>query len=151
MNSKNIILVITFLAIAISGWFYVKSLQVQSTSSSSDGPAATPNVVVTPVASPSAGVDSELNEKNLVKLNSQGFSPQTLTIKVGESVTWVNQDSTDRQANSDPHPAHTIYAPLNTIGFLKVGEKRLLSFPAKGVYKFHDHLYPQFTGSIVVE
>lgn len=88
---------------------------------------------------------------NLVTNGINGFTPETVTIKVGDSVTWVNSDLKNHTVNSDPHPSHTAYPSLNTIGLLKPGEKKSLVFPTKGTYGYHDHLNPSHTGTIIVE
>src|SRR5579859_1633009 len=41
-----------------------------------------------------------------VTLTANGFSPQVLTIKHGQTATWVNNSGTQATINSDPHPTH---------------------------------------------
>ena len=99
----------------------------------------------------SGATDSAMMEKNVVKISSAGFLPKEITIKKGEEVTWVNEDSSGHQVNSAIHPTHQIYPPLNSVGLLESGEKKSLSFPDAGVYKYHDHLNPTLFGSVTVE
>ncbi len=86
-----------------------------------------------------------------VTMSSSGFSPQDVTVSPGQQITWVNKDADPHQVASDPHPTHTSYPPLNTIGLLNSGDKKSLSFPDPGVYKYHDHLNPSFKGSVTVK
>lgn len=88
--------------------------------------------------------------KNIVTITSAGFIPQSITVKAGDTVSWVNQDSKSHAVNSAVHPTHLVYPPLN-LGNLKPGEEKSLSFPEAGTYKYHDHLNPSLTGSVVVE
>ncbi|MDP3733537.1 MAG: cupredoxin domain-containing protein [Candidatus Daviesbacteria bacterium] len=88
--------------------------------------------------------------KNIVTITTSGFIPQSITVKAGETVTWINQDSANHAVNSVVHPTHLVYTPLN-LGNLKPGEEKPLSFPEAGTYKYHDHLNPSSTGSVVVE
>lgn len=98
-----------------------------------------------------SATESAMMEKNVVKISSAGFLPKDITIKAEEEVTWVNEDSSDHQVNSAVHPTHQLHPPLNSVGLLKSGEKKSLSFPDTGVYKYHDHLNPTLFGSVTVE
>lgn len=146
--SRNVIigiaLVILFL---IAGWYYLQSQKGQP---AYGPPTPTPKTTEerqtpTTEATPSAA------SENLVEVQSLGFSPKDITVKVGESVTWINQDTESHQVNSAVHPTHLLYPPLNTVGLLNPGEKKSLSFPKVGTYKYHDHLNPSLTGSVTVE
>lgn len=95
----------------------------------------------TPTASTSATV---------ISINNTGFTPQTVTIKAGETVTWVNTDTTTHNVSSAIHPTHLLYPPLN-LGTIKTGGSQSLSFPIAGSYKYHDHIYPKLSGTIVVQ
>ena len=43
-------------------------------------------------------------------------SPSTVSITVGQSVTFVNNDSRSHELASDPHPAHTNCPSINALG-----------------------------------
>lgn len=91
-----------------------------------------------------------VKEETVVKVTSTGFSPKTVTIKAGESVTWMNDDTAVHAVNSAVHPTHQVYPPLN-LGNIQAGEKLSLTFPTAGTYKYHNHLNPSLTGSVTVE
>lgn len=122
-------------------WLLTGSKKTAPNPSPASAPAASQET-----ASPSAEVS-----QNVVNILSSGFMPQTITVKAGESVTWVNEDSVSHQVNSAPHPTHTNYPPLNTVGLIKAGESKSLAFPDAGSFKYHDHLNPSLTGTVVVE
>lgn len=88
--------------------------------------------------------------EDTVTLTADGFSPATLTVKVGTKVTWSNQGGVDATVNSSPHPAHTDYPPLN-LGSLPNGGTVSLTFDKPGTYKYHNHLKPSQFGTIVVQ
>ncbi len=148
MPQKNLaIAAVVLLVILLGGYFLVKprgsaNLQVSPSPTESVAPRQTTQ----PTASPSAAFN-----QTTISVSADGFSPADVKIKAGESVTWVNNDSASHQVNSNPHPTHTGYPPLNTIGLLKSGESKSLTFPASGKYGFHDHLNPSFKGSVTVE
>ena len=145
MSSRNLVIGVIVVLVALVGWYYIQSQkgQVPQVPTVETQPETTP---ATTSASPTEEV-----EENVVTITSSGFSPQNITVKAGESVTWINQDTSDHQVNSVVHPTHLVYPPLNTVGLLKPGGKKSLSFPDKGTYKYHDHLNPSLTGSVTVE
>jgi plastocyanin len=91
-----------------------------------------------------------VSEQNIVTITENGFSPSMLTIKTGESVTWQNKSGVRATVNSDPHPTHTDYEPLN-LGEFSDGESLNLTFDTPGTYSYHNHLNSSQTGTIAVE
>lgn len=89
-------------------------------------------------------------QQNTVTLTQNGWEPGTLTIKAGETVTWVNKSGEDATVNSNPHPTHTDYAPLN-LGSLSNNNSLSLQFPKSGTYGYHNHLNPSEAATIVVQ
>lgn len=114
------------------------------------GQSQTP--IVEPSASPvTAPTSSEAPQsQNTVTLTSNGFSPATLTIKAGSSVTWVNKSGETATVNSDPHPIHTAYPPLN-LGSFSDGATLSLTFDKPGSFGYHNHLQPSEKGTIIVQ
>ncbi|MCL4366879.1 cupredoxin domain-containing protein [Patescibacteria group bacterium] len=88
--------------------------------------------------------------KNVVILDSSGFSPATLTIKAGFTVIWKNNSGQSATVNSDPHPIHTDYPPLN-LGTFPNGGTLQLTFDKPGTYGYHNHLNPNEKGTIIVQ
>lgn len=101
-----------------------------------------------PTSSPTGSIQQQ--SQNTVTLTSDGFSPATLTIKAGETVTWENKSGEAATVNSDPHPVHTNYAPLN-LGNFPDGGTLSLTFDKPGTYGYHNHLNPSERGTITVE
>lgn len=145
MSSRNLTIGAIVVLVIVVGWYFMQSQTAQA-------PTPAPQVT-TEEASPSTSEATEAAamEENVVKISSSGFVQKDITIKAGGTVTWMNEDSEDHQVNSAPHPTHTTYKPLNTVGLLKAGEKKALMFPDAGTYKYHDHLNPSLTGSVIVE
>lgn len=94
----------------------------------------------------------ETLETAQVGLTNQGFSPQTITIKVGQSVVWTNQDTLSRQIAADPHPVHENLAGFTVSEPLQSGDSFSFTFDEKGTYTFHDESKPlEFKGTVIVE
>jgi plastocyanin len=98
-----------------------------------------------------------------VLITSSGFIPSTLTIKVGDTVTFVNKDSKPHWPASDFHPTHRLYpgSGIEKCGSgeeifdackgLSPGETFSFTFKYRGTWTYHDHLYPYLTGTIIVQ
>ena len=71
------------------------------------------------------------------------FSPQTLTIKVGDTVTWTNQDSIRHDIKSNDGDFYSI--PLNQ------GESYSFTFSQPGTFEYRCGLHPTMKGTIIVE
>ncbi|MEK7617102.1 MAG: cupredoxin domain-containing protein [Patescibacteria group bacterium] len=145
MSSRNLTIGVIVVLVILAGWYFLQSQKAQA-------PSPAPQVT-TEEASPSTSEATETAqmEKNVVTISSSGFMPQNITIKAGDTISWMNEDSESHQVQSAVHPTHQLYPPLNTVGLLKSGEKKSLSFPDAGTYKYHDHLNPSLTGSVTVE
>ena len=86
----------------------------------------------------------------IVTANASGFVPQTLTIKAGTKVVWMNKSGDVVTVNSAVHPTHLVYPPLN-LGEFGDRSSVQLGFDKPGTYSYHNHLNPSKTGTIVVE
>jgi plastocyanin len=85
-----------------------------------------------------------------VTLTPSGFDPQTVTIAKGTKVIWINKSGQTATVNSDPHPIHTAYPPLN-LGVFSDGSSLSLVFDQPGTYGYHNHLNPSEFGKIIVK
>lgn len=113
----------------------------------------TQQVTTRPSVSPSSSqtaTPSTTTQQHLVTLTPNGFSPTNLTIKAGSTVTWTNNSGQPATVNSDPHPTHTDYPPLN-LGQFANGGTLSLTFTKPGTYGYHNHLNPSERGSIIVQ
>ncbi len=99
-----------------------------------------------------AMVDKEktVMTETVVSITSSGFSPASVTIRAGETVKWVNNDTSVQNVLSAIHPTHQVYPPLN-LGNIQPGGSVSLKFPTAGTYKYHNHLKPTLTGSVTVQ
>ena len=78
-------------------------------------------------------------------------NPSTVTVSVGQSVTFVNNDSVSHNMASDPHPIHTACPEINVIGVLLPGQSRATSpFTSVKDCGYHDHNTLGTTGMIRV-
>jgi plastocyanin len=77
-----------------------------------------------------------------VSIRDFAFSPRTVEIRVGDSVTWTNRDSV----------AHTATARNGSFdtGLLEDGESAAIRFTVAGTYRYVCTPHPDMTGTVVV-
>jgi plastocyanin len=81
-------------------------------------------------------------ENAAVKIANFTFSPQTITVKAGTTVTWTNEDDIP----------HTVVSPPNIRSKpLDTDDKFSFTFTTPGTYKYFCSLHPHMTGTIVVQ
>ena len=87
---------------------------------------------------------------NIIHITKNGFEPQSLTINLGDTVTFENTDSEDHWPASNIHPTHEIYPEFDPKKPIKPGESWEFKFEKTGEWRLHDHLRPQLNGKIKV-
>jgi plastocyanin len=90
-----------------------------------------------------------------ITIGSNGaVSPSSVSITVGQSVTFINNSGSSHEIASDPHPAHTSCPSINALGIIGNGQTKLTnSFGGAGTCTFHDHGQPDnnsLKGSITI-
>ena len=107
----------------------------------------------------------EVQINDVIEMTSSGFTPSTLTISKGDTVTWINKDKEEHWPASAIHPYHTVYpgsdikkcgtAEESTIfdacRGLAEGESYSFTFNSVGTWGYHDHLTGGLFGKIIVE
>jgi len=73
------------------------------------------------------------------------FSPASLPIQNGTTVTWTNQDTAPHQPTSDSGPVSFSSDPLAQ------GASFIFMFTTPGTYTYHCAIHPSMTGTIVVQ
>lgn len=100
-----------------------------------------------------------------VEITADGFTPATLSISQGDTVTFINKDIEKHWPASNIHPTHTKYpgSGIDKCGTLdeyyifdachglEEGEQYSFPFDEIGTWKYHDHLNPEIKGTIIVE
>jgi len=100
-----------------------------------------------------------------IAYTSNGYSPKTVTISVGDTVTFVNESGRDTWPASDIHPTHTLYPDsakskcgtaeedsiFDSCGGVAPGDSWSFTFTEAGAWGFHDHLRANHKGTVTVE
>ncbi len=130
------------------------------------GPKATAPVVTEPATNtqssaaqgPTVSASLSIGEAAITATDS-GFSPSTITIKKGTTVTFKNESSMNVWPAANPHPIHTSYpegggcigSAFDACRGLAPGESWSFTFNDVGSWGFHDHLHPRDTGKVIVQ
>jgi len=113
-------------------------------------PVATPSARATAASSPSGTQGGSQPEAVTVRFTDDGFSPQTVTVKSGQSITFTNDSDRTVEPSSDPHPTHTTNPQLN-VGDLAPGQSKTITPTRTGSWGMHDHLQPSLKLTVVVQ
>ena len=85
----------------------------------------------------------ETPQSNAVDITGFAFSPETLTISVGDTVTWTNKESATHTATADGGEFDS--------GNLGNGDTFSHTFTAAGTYTYYCKIHTSMTATIIVE
>jgi len=88
---------------------------------------------------------AQASEARDVTINNYTFSPGTLTVPLGTTVTWTNRDNEVHTVTADDAPPTFKSAGLDT------DDSFSFTFNKAGTYPYHCALHPHMTGKIVVQ
>ena len=100
-----------------------------------------PSGMGTPAASPVTG---STEESVAVEINGFAFSPASVTIPVGGSVTWTNIESA-------PHTATAQDRAVLQSGTLEQNASFTQTFTTAGTYEYFCEFHANMTGTVIVE
>lgn len=90
------------------------------------------------------------NELNVIYTN-EGFTPKEIKIKKGEKIKFINLSDRKMWVASNNHPEHDIYPEFDQKEITLRGTEYEFTFEKIGNWGYHNHLYSNHTGTIIVE
>lgn len=87
----------------------------------------------------------------IVKMTANGFEPQEITLDTNSAVIFINEDKVQHWPASDIHPTHDLYPEFDPKRPIEPGKDWAFKPKRAGEFKFHDHLFPHFRGTLMVE
>lgn len=172
VNTNTIIAIVVIIIIVIGGLFLLQrestdpvveeavdeeAGEVEETGGSTSAETPAPGA---------AGVEEMVvSSTPTVTYTNNGYSPSSVTINTGETVTFVNENSRDMWPATVIHPTHTVYpdSSIQKCGTSEAdsifdactgitpGNSWSFTFDEVGDWRYHDHLQPSQTGTIVVQ
>jgi plastocyanin len=131
---NKIVIAVLVLAVIVGGGYLL--LQSQKTTS----PSTAQNVTTQNKTETNM---EEGAEEAKVTISNFSFSPETVKVKVGGSVTWTNNDSVSHTVTADNGEFNT--DPINK------GQSTTLTFDQKGTFTYHCTPHPNMQATVVVE
>ncbi|MEK7531493.1 MAG: hypothetical protein AAB545_00990 [Patescibacteria group bacterium] len=96
----------------------------------------------------SAPIETKTPKTLAVTYTDSGFTPNTLEIHVGDSVTFAKEGLKVMWVASAPHPVHTDFPAFDQ---KKTGDSYTFTFTKIGTFKYHNHVAPGNNGIITVK
>ena len=84
------------------------------------------------------------SKQNRIEIKDFAFNPQTLTVKSGEKVTWINRDD-------EPHTVVSVEKQFKKSTALDTDQEFTITAGAPGTYTYFCSVHPKMTGTIIVE
>lgn len=126
------IIVIVVIAVAVGGYFWYINAYPPATST---GTSTYPNT------STNTSTNMAPQTTNTITISNYSFNPNSTTVPVGTTVTWMNNDSTTHTVTSDAFASPDI-APNSSYQH---------TFSAAGTYSYHCSIHPSMTGTVIVK
>jgi len=84
------------------------------------------------------------DSSNTVSIDNFTFTPKTLTVKAGTTVSWTNHDDI-------PHGIASSENVFKKSAALDTDDSYSFTFTAPGTYQYFCYIHPHMVGTIVVE
>lgn len=157
MNNKLFIGLIVLAAGALVGWFVfggnVPSVGNLTGTQSQESP--TPSQSGAPSYEESTGTGTMEDKggvaaRTVVTFTDTGFAPETVTVKQGVTVTFVNESTKGMWVASAVHPTHQLLPGFDQLASVGNGGTYEYAFVKVGTWKYHNHVNPTETGTVMV-
>lgn len=89
---------------------------------------------------------TETKPENTIEITNFSFSPETMIIKKGTTVTWINNDPTQHNVVFDDESAGRV----EDSKLMSKGEMVQFTFDTVGDFPYHCAPHPYMTGSVKV-
>lgn len=146
MNKNYLVWGVVLLVVVLAGYYMMKGYS-KPTEQTQNQTVTTETTSPTTVATTSG----EVMTKATVDYTDSGFTPKSITVKVGTTVTWTNKASDKMWVASAPHPTHTDLPGFDQLGSVAKDGTYSYTFKKVGNWKYHNHLDPKDYGIVVVQ
>lgn len=159
MNSKVLVGLVVLLVGVAAGWYFLQGTKPAPYTpvSREEGvvettPATEPQVTLS-AEPPATGGGTEkgvVTGKVSVTYGAGGFAPNSVSVKKGATVVWTNQSQGGMRVASAVHPTHQLLPGFDQLKSVSVGGTYEYTFEKVGTWKYHNHVAPADTGTVVV-
>ena len=83
-------------------------------------------------------------KQDRIEIKDFAFNPQTITVKSGAKVTWINRDE-------EPHTIVSVEKQFKKSTALDTDQEFTITTGTPGTYNYFCSVHPKMTGIIIVE
>ena len=87
--------------------------------------------------------NSTNSKQNTIEIKDFAFNPQTITVKSGQPITWINRDE-------EPHTVVSVEKQFKKSSALDTDQSFTITAGTPGTYTYFCSVHPKMTGTIVV-
>ena len=91
-----------------------------------------------------ANTGSTSASENKIEIKDFAFNPQTITVKAGDKITWINRDE-------EPHTVVSVEKQFKKSSALDTDQQFTITAGAPGTYTYYCSVHPKMTGTIIVK
>ena len=102
------------------------------------------NLAISALAGEMKDVDATGTKQNKIEIKDFAFNPQTITVKSGDKITWINRDE-------EPHTVVSVGKKFQRSSGLDTDQEFSIIADAPGTYEYFCSVHPKMTGTIVVK
>ena len=124
--NKYVLLVILVVGL-VGGVYFLTSNDERSTSNTNEAPT-----------SPTSNLSDD--EVVVVTYTSEGFEPNNVTVKVGDTVRFKNENDKRMWVASNIHPIHSVYSEVDQFFGSGKNSSYDFTFEQLGNWEYHNHL-----------
>ncbi len=157
MNNKIVVGLLVLLVGVGAGWYFLQGGKTapemkQDARFTETTPAAEPTVTLGSEGSATGatGAAVEKGGAAAVSYGTDGFMPKSVTVKKGSVVRWINQSQDGMWVASAVHPTHQLLPGFDQLKSVNNGGTYEYTFVKVGTWKYHMHLNPSDTATVVV-
>ena len=158
MGMKTILTWVVILVVVVGGIFLLVSNDTKNN--------VEEDVVDTTMPVPAPGNEDVeemiVNDSgNVVTYTKGGFSPKEITVKKGETVTFINESSGDMWVASAIHPTHSLYpkkrrsdclgSSFDQCKAVEAETSWSFTFDVEGKHGYHNHVRSSDSGKVIVK
>ncbi len=157
--NKTILWGIIILVGVAAGWMYFNgdlNLYRTNRKTSPKTSESTPlgdgsTAIITDEASITGDTKGGVGDQFLFTFTDSGFQPKELTVKKGDTVSFVNQSASAMWVASAVHPTHQVLPGFDQKKSVGKGGTYMYTFEKAGTWKFHNHMAPEMVGTVIVK
>ncbi|MBI5369712.1 hypothetical protein HZA85_00770 [Candidatus Uhrbacteria bacterium] len=160
MNRNSTGVIIVLIIVVAGGWYFLSDTKVKAP----DTQTPTTNQMPVIGSTTTEMVVETAPSNATVAYTEQGFSPKSIAVTLGTSVTFVNQSSGGMWVASAAHPTHIVYSgtslsqhcpdttssAFDACAAVASGDSFSFTFNKEGAWKYHNHMDASQTGVVIV-